>query len=179
MCALCCKSFNGCFEIPRFIGVVNQVAKLCFNVRCCQRAAKLVLGNIRTTIKRIDIYAKQRNARRTSQVVGAFSRHVIIHGKLVVFRCCAKLPLYAIQTPCSLYHQLPTINAPLPRSIVTPQIFVQIAFVLARHAIQHAANKDCKGCFARTIGLFNNRKAFVEVEMLLMQPAEVFNCATY
>ena len=167
------------FEIARAIGVVHQIAQFRLDISRSQRVGKAILRNVRAALKRIGVQPEQRNAWNSTQLVGTFSRNLIEHRKRIILGRGAKTTLNAVQTSARVHNQLAAVRAPLPGSVTTPQIFVQVTLVMTRHSVQHAANKCRKRSFARTVRLLNNRQAVVEIERALTQPAKILNCAAH
>ena len=135
--------------------------------------------HICATLEGIGVQAEDLEAEVVFEFAHALAAGQAVHGEEVVARCGGEGALDAIGARLPLEDHLSAVCATLPGAIALAKILATHLDGFVVEAVEHGAHEVCKRRFAYAVGGLNDIEAWLEVEVLVVELAEVGDVAAH
>ena len=136
-------------------------------------------SDVGAALKRIGIQAEDLEAQVVLEVAHALAAGKVVYGEEVVARRGGECALDAIGARLSLEDHLSAVCASLPGAIALAKVLAAHLHCIVVEAVEHGAHEVRKRGLAHAVGRLNHVESGLEVEILVMELAEVGNVAAH
>ena len=135
--------------------------------------------HIGAALEGIGVQAKDLEAEVVFEFAYALAAGQVVHGEEIVARRGGEGTLNAIGARLPLKDHLTAICAALPGAIALAKVLATHLDGLVVEAVEHGAHEVCKRRLAHAVGGLNDIEAWLEVEVLVVELAEVGDVAAH